>query len=598
MRAPGRLNSLLGTDEGRVWIVWAVFAAAAAASIALLGFAGKGQTLKSDEWGYAIRLDTQPLLHAVFEPPAGRYLLALPMLLYKGAFSTIGIAHYLPYRLAGMALTIATAGLFLVFAARRVGYVVALPAAVLLLFLGSAGEVTSTPLRIPEQIAVIAGLGMLLAFERHDSRGDVGACVLLLVSITSHPLGAAFLAAAAVLVLSRPSPQRWQRAWVFAVPGVLFAAWYFTLRTPVSGRPPLGDELRDVPRFAAESLSAMAAAATGVFRSPFGGRVDFLTPLTYALAAGVLAAAGLRAITARMPASFWAIVAAMLVLFAAPAFAPGGLRVPESSRYIFSGVVMLLLLLSELARGVSLTSSRSRMAVAGAAAGIFAFSMYSNIEALKGSAETWATRGLQARAEMAATDLAHGIVAPSFLPGNPFAQPRIPPTYLTISAGDYFALARDYGTPAFSPAQLGSQSAPTRRVADIVLARALSLHLEPVRSLPRTARARPRVISTTADARDFRQGCVTLVPGDEPASSQIALPDGGVAVAAGSGEPVNLALARFGDAYDFPLASVSPGRRALLRIPTDAAPAPWRLLIHKTRQPVILCGLSGAGQGT
>ena len=126
----------------------------------------------------------------------------------------------------------AAAGLFLVLAARRVGYIVALPASVLLLFLGSAGEVTATALRIPEQIALVAGLGMLLALERRDLTGDVVASALLLISVTSHPMGTAFLAAAAVYVLARPAPERWQRMWVFLVPGIVFAAWYFTLRTP------------------------------------------------------------------------------------------------------------------------------------------------------------------------------------------------------------------------------------------------------------------------------------------------------------------------------------------------------------------------------
>ena len=319
-------------------MAWAAFAAAALASIVLVGLAGKGQTLKGDEWVYASRLATLPLFDAVFEPPAGKYLLALPMLLYKAAFSTIGVADYLPYRLAGLTLTVAAAGLFLVLAARRVGYIVALPASVLLLFLGSAGEVTATPLRIPEQIALVAGLGMLLALERRDLTGDVVASALLLISVTSHPMGTAFLAAAAVYVLARPAPERWQRTWVFLVPGIVFAAWYFTLRTPTPLDTPLAEALRSVPRFEVQSVSAMAAAATGIFRSPFGGGIDFLTPLCYALGAATVAAVGLRAITTRPWASFWAILAALLVLFAAPAFAPGGVpRAPYGPLHLPGG---------------------------------------------------------------------------------------------------------------------------------------------------------------------------------------------------------------------------------------------------------------------
>ncbi len=185
-------------------LAWALFAVAAVASMLLIGYEGRHQTLIGDQWGYANRLATLPLLHVVFEPPPGKYLLVLPMFAYKAAFATIGVAHWLPYRLLSIGLTIAVAGLFLILAARRVGYVAALPAAVLIMFLGSASEVTATAIRMPEQVALVAGLGMLLALERRDLRGDVVACLLLLVSVTSHPLGTAFLAAAAVLIACAP----------------------------------------------------------------------------------------------------------------------------------------------------------------------------------------------------------------------------------------------------------------------------------------------------------------------------------------------------------------------------------------------------------
>lgn len=572
-------------------MAWAAFAAAALASIVLVGLAGKGQTLKGDEWVYASRVATLPLFEAVFEPPAGKYLLALPLLLYKAAFSTIGVAHYLPYRLAGLALTVAAAGLFFVLAARRVGYIVALPASVLLLFLGSAGEVTATPLRIPEQIALVAGLGMLLALERRDLTGDVVASALLLVSVTSHPMGTAFLAAAAVYVLARPAPERWQRTWVFLAPGILFAAWYFTLRTPTSLDTPLAEALRSVPRFEVQSASSMAAAATGIFRSPFGGGIDFLTPLCYALGAATVAAVGLRAITTRPRGSFWAILAALLVLFAAPAFAPGGVpRAPYEARYIFPGVLMLLLLLSEVGRGVRL---RGGYVYAAGAAGaiVFAFSMYSNTAELELRAEHWANRATQTKAELSVLGLARGTVQPSFLAEDPAGQPPIPLAGMPLDAGDYLRVADAYGSPAYSPSQLASLRVPVRRVADIVLARALALDLEPLRSLPRDAPDAPEVVATGATERDVGAGCVRLMPGSGPASAQAALPRGGVALeSARGGGPISLALARFWDGYAFPLRPLPPGQAMLLSIPSDASPTPWRLWIRSSRQPVTLCG--------
>jgi hypothetical protein len=581
-----RTGSLLRSEQGQRRLAWAGFAAASAISVGLIGYAGRGQTLKGDEWGYALHLATEPLLDAVFNPPAGKYLLVLPMLLYKAAFSTIGIADYLPYRLAGMALTVSAAALFLTLGARRIGYLAALPTAVLVLFLGSSGEVTATPLRIPAQIALVAGLGMLLLLERRDLRRDLGACALLLVSITSHPLGVAFAAAAAVLVLFRPAPERWRRAWVFVAPLLVFAAWYVALREPASDSLSLGEQLRDLPRFEAESLSAMAAAASGVFRSPISGDLDFLTPLSYLLAVATVVALGVRAFATRLPASFWAILAAVLVLFAAPAFAPGELRVPYAPRYLFPGVIMLLLLLSEALRGVSLKTTRALGGAVAALVAIFGFGISSNAIVLEKSAQTWGTRGEHVRAELAAVDLAGGEIDPTFRKEVLTHAAIWPATYLATS---------EYGSPAFNPSELRSQPGYVRRVADMTLARALNLHLTRIPSLPLRAGSRPSKVLTSGKVREPMPGCVTLLPSGAPATSQIQLPRWGVTLAAAPGSAVKLALARFGPTYSYALDPLRPHRVESLRIRPDPGRTPWRLLIRAARQDVTVCGIAATG---
>ena len=88
------------------------------------------------------------------------------------------------------------------------GDVLASPPTVLLLFFGSGWETLITAIRIPALIAVACGLGSLLVLERRDRRGDIAATVLLGAAVASHPLGLSFLAAAAVLVIARPSSER------------------------------------------------------------------------------------------------------------------------------------------------------------------------------------------------------------------------------------------------------------------------------------------------------------------------------------------------------------------------------------------------------
>jgi hypothetical protein len=587
-----RARAALVNEQRQGLLASAIFAAAALISIVVIGLAGRGQTLKGDEWGYAHRLATLSLPDAMFNTPPGKYLLVLPMLFYKFAFSTIGISDYVPYRLVGMGLTIAAAILFLILAGRRIGYLLALPGAVLIIFLGSASEVTSTPLRIAEQIAVVAGLGVLLALERRDLRGDVAACLLLVISITSHPLGTAFAAAAAVLVLARPAPGRWRRAWVFAIPVLLFAAWYLALREAAPDSVSLGTALKDVPRFEFQSLAAMAAAVTGVFRSPFDGQIDALTPLSYTLAVIILAAVGVRASTTRPSPMFWALLAAILVLFAAPAFAPGALRAPDSSRYIFTGVIVLLLLVCEAFRGFRPRGVGPRIIALACLTGVFGLAIYSNATVLDRHARIWGGRGIQVKAELTALDLAQGRVAPSFQPEDASAQPPVPSTHSGFTAEQYFRTKAAYGSPALSPSELQTEPALDREVADVVLARALGLQLRPMPSMRRSAKApRPRIVATDAKSRSTWPSCITLTPNGGPASSQVELPANGVALSTSGGGPVDLALGRFSAGYGYELHHLQPHGAALLFVPPDTDPTPWRLLIRPVDEPVTICGL-------
>lgn len=582
----------LRNEHGRRLVAFGVFTLAALISLLVLGFAGRGQSFKGDEWGYAHNSATESLPHFVFVAQPGKYLLVLPMLLYRAAFSTIGIAHYLPFRLAGIGLTIIAAALFLVLAARRVGYLVALPGAVLILFLGSANEVTATAVRITEQIAVIAGLGALLALERPGLRRDLLACLLLVISVTSHPLGLAFAAAATVLVIARRSPERWRRAWVYAVPLALFGVWFLIGRDPASDNVSLAQELSDVPRFEFQSLAVMTAGVTGAFRSPFTGLSNGLTPVTYVLATLVLVGVGLRVMVARPRPMFWALLAGILVLFAAPSFAPGALRTPDTSRYVFAGAIMLMLVVCEAFRGATVSQGRVRIALAVGLAAAFGFAVYSNATVLDRVAHAWADKGTQVRAELTALNLARDRVAPDFQPEDPSLDPAIPYTHSGLTAKTYFTTEDAYGSPAFSPEQLRAEPQVDRQVADIVLAHALNLQLRPIPETQAYSRAPPpTVIGTGAKVARPGAACLVLKPGGSAASTSVELPRGGAVMSASGRQSVRLTLGRFETGYGYPVGSLRSGQPSLLLIPADAAQMPWRMLIGPTTDSVRVCGV-------
>jgi hypothetical protein len=223
-------------------------------------------------------------------------------------------------------------------------------------------------------------------------------------------------------------------------------------------------------------------------------------------------------------------------------------------------------------------------------------SLYSDAKILHQAAAVWGSRGTQVRAELTSLDLAGTRVNPLFQPENPAVQPSIPLTHSGLSAGQYFDVKNAYGSPAFPPAELASKPVTVRNVSDIVLARALDVKLEPIGTLGFSSRASaPSVIASSAKVRNQPAGCIRIVAGDKAASTQLRLPPAGVTLsAAGSRDPVNLALGRFSPNYSYPTRPLLPDETAALAIPGDFSPVPWRLLVRSAAGSVAVCGFSPA----
>ena len=290
------------------------------------------ETLLGDEWGYALRTSTESVTQFMFNPPPGKHLIAIPLLLYKAAFDSFGISSFVPYRAVHLFLLLLCALLFYVLARRRVGDTLAVLPTGILLFLGSSWEVVATPLRSPSLIAIAAGLGTLLALERRNLRGDVAACGLLTLSLASHSTSFAFAAAATVLVLARPSPARWRSAWVFALPVLAYATWWL-VGFDAGPSESLSSRVTGTPLFVARSFIDTMVSASGVFIDDAHSQLALPQPFKavrgaalFLLFAAVLFA---RLRTGRPISAFtWAIVAALITFWIATALAPGPTRPP------------------------------------------------------------------------------------------------------------------------------------------------------------------------------------------------------------------------------------------------------------------------------
>lgn len=563
-----------------------------ALSAALIWSWSTHETLRGDEWSYAYRVSVLPTFEYTLQPPPGKHLIAIPLLLYKAAFEGVGIDSYTPYRLAHIALLLLCAGFFYALVRRRVGDALAVLPTAILLFLGSS--VVASPLLIPSLIATAAGLAMLLALERRDLRGDVAALFLLAISLASHSTSFAFAAAAAVLVLSRPAPERWRRSWVFALPILAYATWWLLEFDSPESRS-LGSAIADAPAFIGESLVATLRAASGLGVDSSYLGIAIPNPIWVLLAAVLLALLG-AVVVARVrrggaisPFAL-AMTAALLTFWISINFAPGPERTAEGSKYLYPDVLMLLLLLCELGRDFELPRRLTTQAAVAILA-LFAISVAGNLYGLRTTKRELDNASDRQRGGLTSLALAGSTVPPQFnlatalagqFPGANQSEGLAIPALRRV--------LNDYGSPAYSLAELSSRPQPVRMTADQVLLRATGSELRTTNRLPASRNPAPRGLSafggkwTTAS-----HGCIELRPGDTSVGGLFSPPVGRLVLAADSGPPVVVSAGLFADGAPTRIGSLPGDGRRVLDLPvTDGVPEQWRVGIQ-AQQPVLAC---------
>ncbi|MBA2631099.1 MAG: hypothetical protein H0U84_08800, partial [Thermoleophilaceae bacterium] len=237
------------------WPVIALVLAMAAAA-ALLLYLTRGFTFFYDEWNFLI--NRQAFTADALLKPHNEHNVAVTVLLFKGAWELAGLGQYWVFRVLVVGLHLLCAGVLYVYARRRVGPVLALAPAVVLLFLGTAWEIILWPFEIQFMIPVTAGMGMLLFLERRDPRSDLAASGLLLLAFASGSLGIPMAAGAAVEILF--GGDRLRRVLrVLAVPVGLYLVWLsqydpFRARFGTYG---------SVPQFVWDQLGSAIAALAG-----------------------------------------------------------------------------------------------------------------------------------------------------------------------------------------------------------------------------------------------------------------------------------------------------------------------------------------------
>jgi hypothetical protein len=568
----------------------------------------RGTTVGTD-WLYAFSSTPHLDLRGAIEPENGH-------LVFTGRLAHAAVLHLfgagdLPYRLLTAASVLLTAGLFFVFARQRIGPVAALAPTLVLLFYGSDAEHVISGNGFIFMLALAAGIGALLALERDDLSGDLGACLLLCLAIATYSVGLAFVAGAAVLIMI--GADRWRRAWVFIVPALLYGAWFLWSRATGAGVSSPETEgglqasnLLLVPNWALNSLGAVGSSLMGLNYPQLG---EGWGPLVAVVA---LIALGWRLLRGRVPRWLWAGMAlpAFLWTIEAMAAAPPA-RVPQSSRYLLSGAIAVLIVAAEAARDVRLARRGIIALYVVAAIGVS-----TNIALLQDGQKRLRAKEATAQPELTAVEIAGGRVGPqppalSNVPwvmratGQPdpnravFPNPAVfrpaaggrarlwtgPPRrpYRPYLATGYMEAVREFGSPALSLPELRAQPELSRERVDAYLVDSLGLHLQPTsRSGSHCQQITQNTAQATGGGPQSLQRFNTAV--------RFKLPAGGVVLVT-RGQSAPLTVRRFGTFFSVQVGMLQPGVPMALRIPRDSAPHAWYASIPSSA--VLACGLSG-----
>ena len=426
------------TDRPR--LSWAAFGCLAAAGIAFIMWKGRGNAFFFDDWSWIEYRRTG--VHAMLAS-YNQHLVIAPVAAYQLLLSTVGLAHYWPYRLLAALAHLACAAAVFAYARRRIG-----PAAVLLaapiVFLGAGWEAVLQPFNTVITASLASGIAALLALDRGDRRGDVIACVLLAAGLVFGEFVALFAVGVGVEVTWRDRSLR--RAWIWAVALGLYALWWIAYYHAY-----LSDHsLSLVPKFVANMAFSAAGGLFG--RNLEVGRFVLLA---------VVAFVGWRvwrrgALSPRLVT----LVVILGVYWVFVAYSRAALGQPYASRYVYSGAVMLTLIIAESCRGLRLSAP-----VLAAAGVVGALALIGNISAFDGGEDYLHTGSQTVSAELGALELARGVVAPGFVLDARWAP--------QVIAGPYFAAVRAIGsTSAWSPAEIRRASQSVRAAAAGVLTRA------------------------------------------------------------------------------------------------------------------------------
>jgi hypothetical protein len=543
---------------------------------------GFGLTFFYDEWTFIFERREWSL--GSFLEPHGEHIALVPAAVYKALFLAVGLEEYWVYRLIILLTHLVCVVLVYVLALRRVSPALAAIAAIAILALGSAWQDLLWPFQIGFLTSIAAGLGALIILERPGRHGDVFAMSCLGLSLASSSIGIPFAVGVATEILVAREGRR--RLWIAAAPLALFLVWYLVYgrdavlpQTDKGSLDLAASNLPLAPSYIADSIAASFGGLVGL-------GLEWGRPLALVSIGGLIVwMLRPRPISPRL---------AMLLVAGVTYWGLAGLYrshlgEPAASRYVYFGVVLIVLVGLELARGAR-TTPRA-LAVLGLVA---AFAAAANFNVLKAGSSGLQETSRYVSAELGAVELAKSKVDPGFRP----ELVRAPQIY----AGKYLAAVDELGSPADSPSEIDARPELVRQAADLVLARALGVRPEAIEAPPKPGAepgAQPAVEqSVNGQVVAARPGCVAFRPAAEGAILDLRIPDKGLFVRATPTATADARLRAFG--HDYPgeaIGSITAGTTSVLAVSPATASHPWHVRLSATGvspdDVLTACGLGG-----
>ena len=530
---------------------WAALGAVVVAYVAAALYLTRGATFTFDELTWLVDSDGFAPSE-IFEPHYG-HLIATTRLLYSVMLTTIG-AEQMVVQISVIVAVAATSILLYALAKRRIGPLAALAPAVLVLFLGSTPEVLfPSVMSFPQATAF--GLGALLALDRRDRPGDIGACALLTCSVASLEVGLAFAAAAAVIVLL--DERRLRRLWVVGIPILFFGVWWLWARQFDESLATFSNVLL-IPSYAADSLAAGTSAMTGlghVFIDRPGSSLAIEWGRT--LGPVLVGVVVWRLLKRGRSAQLLGSIAILLTLWVGFALGYGFLRTPDADRYAYPVVIAILLILVETFRDTTVT----RSTLAGLLAAML-FALPANLYAMRDLGTFIRDNSTRIDAAHAAIQIERSRVSPDFSTDLGLLD--------TTTAGQYLGFVDEYGPLASSPEQVEAKPVAVRGLVDDTLVAILRLRIED---------APPAAVGS----------CQRL---DVP-SGQVEVPLSLGGAILRSSLPAEVGLSRFGASPIRIRDGLRQGRYGILEIPTDSEPVPWVATVKTDAGALDLCSIGG-----